>query len=842
MGTGVVEGPVSGVVVVGATDVVSAAADVVSAAANVVSAAADGVSACRIVANALVLVVGDGDYDFALKLVFPLNEATRGAHVLSKNQVSFPDGSLWAMAAYVGLGSTTLASAAHARPCSRARPCSPRSPLHPLARPCTPRSPLQPALAPAPRALPCPRQRHARTSALHCPRQRCPARCPALTCPAYSRCLRTPALPRAYRQLLQPLAHAPKVGTATIPTIAATAPTVPATAIAVATLNLSSMLLTATATAIITVLRQRQPNGQESLSPHQLHEWAIWWGSPGGGASRAHRQKPLLPQQHCEWAVQWGATIGGTCESTPAGSAASRRGDSGGGQQQQQHPLETLSSQQLREWAVQVGSPGGGGFRGTHTGGVEAPGGIEATSLNACDSAFAGSEPEEALHTFTLDSGTSRCFFRDSTKVTPLTVPAPVTLVDPSGGPVVARGATVLPYPAAPSGLLTGLHLPSFAKNLLVAICTDSRTGEHLATFTRRPGSGLYKLTTESALVAESGQVAVSVEVNASCSCRLCTHQTLLLHHRLGHPSLPRLRGMHSRLLVSSLPRSLPPLPRLLAPPCLPCVEGRQCAAPHSSSFPPTTSPLQTLHMDVWGPARIIRQGGQRYFLLVVDDYTCYTTVFPLQSQADIHGVLIRWIRAVRLQLRAWFLQDLPVLRLHSDRSVMEAARTSMIHAAAPHFLWPFAVRYATEMLNLWLRVSHPETSPTLRWTGEVGDASAFRFYHPGSRRVLSSRAVTFVEFVCFYRLHPHLSSPVALLPLSLVDDPPSVAPLPPPGPTSSCVSQVDPPPLVEPLEVSSETSGPADGGGQTATNTVVPRRSALGGPSWFSASTVFLM
>ncbi|CAI7789982.1 unnamed protein product [Closterium sp. NIES-53] len=129
----------------------------------------------------------------------------------------------------------------------------------------------------------------------------------------------------------------------------------------------------------------------------------------------------------------------------------------------------------------------------------------------------------------------------------------------------------------------------------------------------------------------------------------------------------------------------------------------------------------------------------------------------------------------------------------------MEVARTSMIHAAAPQFLWPFAVRYVAEQLNLWPRVSHPETSPTLQWTGEVGDASAFRvwgslslvrnlpagklsprtlrcvflgfptdappwqFYHPGSRRVLSSRDVTFDESVCFYHLHPHRSSPSLL-------------------------------------------------------------------------------
>ncbi|CAI7890587.1 unnamed protein product [Closterium sp. NIES-54] len=139
--------------------------------------------------------------------------------------------------------------------------------------------------------------------------------------------------------------------------------------------------------------------------------------------------------------------------------------------------------------------------------------------------------------------------------------------------------------------------------------------------------------------------------------------------------------------------------------------------------------------MDVWGPARVSGQDHEHYFLLVVDDYTRYTTVFPLRSKGEVPVVLIPWIRAVRLQLRERFREDLPVLRLHSDRGgefssdllrdfcrregilqsftlpaslqqngvaerriglVMEVARTSMIHAAAPHFLWPFAVRCAS--------------------------------------------------------------------------------------------------------------------------------------------------
>ncbi|CAI7869000.1 unnamed protein product [Closterium sp. NIES-54] len=374
-----------------------------------------------------------------------------------------------------------------------------------------------------------------------------------------------------------------------------------------------------------------------------------------------------------------------------------------------------------------------------------------------------------------------------------------------------------------------GLHLPSFSTNLVstaalrdamvttttprgqrVSICACTRTWRHLATFTRRPGSSLYTLAIESLQVVASAQVSASGQVAAFCSCCLLSHQTLLWHHRLGHPSLPRLRGMHSRFLVSGLPRSLPPLPPSPAPPCLPCVEGRQRAAPHSSSFPPMTAPLQTLHMDVWGPARISGQGRERYFLIVVDDYTRYTTVFPFCCKGEVVDVLIHWIRTFRLQLRERFGQDLPVLRLHSHR-VMEVARTSMIHAAAPHFLWPFVVRYVAHQLNLWPRVSLPETSPTLRWMGEFGDALVFRvsgsrafvcdtsadklsaraipcvflgfvpdapgwrFYHPTSRRVLPSQDVMFDESVPFYRLFPYRSAPPPPPPLFLAPRPPPV-------------------------------------------------------------------
>ncbi|CAI7891410.1 unnamed protein product [Closterium sp. NIES-54] len=547
-------------------------------------------------------------------------------------------------------------------------------------------------------------------------------------------------------------------------------------------------------------LRQQQQRRSETQSPQQLREWFLR-GASGGS---------------CPYVIRTGDCAGQTC-----------------GRLHTQHRCfsclddawraEFGDDVKLPRWADLL-SAEGDCYRC-----VPPDTGMAAAALGASESGtLPSTAPAQALHTFTLDSGASTSFFHDSTALTPLSTPVPVRLADPSGGPVVARSSTVLPCPAVPSGSLSRLHFPSFFANLVstaalqdamvttttpggqrVTICTCTQTGRHLTTFTRRPGSSLYTLAIEPPQVAASAQVSASGQLAASCSCRLLSHQTLLWHHRLGHPTLPRLRGMHSRLLVSGLPMSLPPLPPSPAPPCLPCVEGRQRATPHSSSFPPTTAPLQTLHIDVRGPAHVSGQSRERYFLLVVDDYTRYTTVFPLCSKGQVVDVLIPWICTVRLQLRERFGKDLPVLRLHSHRGVMEVARTSMIHAAAPHFLWPFAVRYAAHQLNLWPHVSLPETSLTLRWMGEVGDASVFRvwgsrafvrdtspdklsaraipcvflgfppntsgwqFYHPTSRGVFPSQDITFDESVPLYHLFPYRSAPPPPPPLFHAPGPP---------------------------------------------------------------------
>ncbi|CAI7736851.1 unnamed protein product, partial [Closterium sp. NIES-53] len=154
--------------------------------------------------------------------------------------------------------------------------------------------------------------------------------------------------------------------------------------------------------------------------------------------------------------------------------------------------------------------------------------GIEAAALGAGETAALGASASAAL-------GAGESAPSDRTTLTPLSRPVAVSLADPSGGPVLASFSTVLPCPAAPTGSLSGLYLPSFSTNLVsgadlqdqgvyqftpasqrVTHCTCARMGRHLATFTRRPGSSLYTLSTTSSPVPASGQVAASSQVFAA--------------------------------------------------------------------------------------------------------------------------------------------------------------------------------------------------------------------------------------------------------------------------------------------------------------------------------------
>ncbi|GFW33607.1 copia protein [Trichonephila clavipes] len=53
--------------------------------------------------------------------------------------------------------------------------------------------------------------------------------------------------------------------------------------------------------------------------------------------------------------------------------------------------------------------------------------------------------------------------------------------------------------------------------------------------------------------------------------------------------------------------------------------------------------PLELLHMDLCGPMPTESQGGNKYFLSIMDDYSRKVTVFPIRNKSDVFHTFIRF-------------------------------------------------------------------------------------------------------------------------------------------------------------------------------------------------------
>ncbi|CAI7807590.1 unnamed protein product [Closterium sp. NIES-53] len=271
---------------------------------------------------------------------------------------------------------------------------------------------------------------------------------------------------------------------------------------------------------------------------------------------------------------------------------------------------------------------------------------------------------------------------------------------------------------------------------------------------------------------------------------------------------------MTNQGLVSGLPSVFLSLPPSLAPPCTPCVAGCLCATPHSSSHHLATAPFQTLHLDSEVTSTLIRW-------LLATEATRGRRVSRLHPDCGGElrfGILAGFCGEQGIS-QSWMLPKSPQQNGVAERRiglVKDIARMSMIHARAPHFLWPYAVRYAAHQLNLQSRVLRPEVSRPVFGPGPLLSACAipcvflgfpvdccdYSFYHPPLHQFLDSRDVRFDESVSYYTRYPCRGLPVPPPPLFLAPTSPR-APAPPvpplpPGPT---------------LSGDADTGGPGTGG-----------------------------
>ena len=83
---------------------------------------------------------------------------------------------------------------------------------------------------------------------------------------------------------------------------------------------------------------------------------------------------------------------------------------------------------------------------------------------------------------------------------------------------------------------------------------------------------------------------------------------------RLGHPSLSRLQLLASQSHLGSV--------QFQKFDCTSCHFGKQTKLPFNKSDSFSSAPFDLIHSDIWGPAPVPIEGGSKFFVIFMDDFS----------------------------------------------------------------------------------------------------------------------------------------------------------------------------------------------------------------------------
>lgn len=140
--------------------------------------------------------------------------------------------------------------------------------------------------------------------------------------------------------------------------------------------------------------------------------------------------------------------------------------------------------------------------------------------------------------------------------------------------------------------------------------------------------------------------------------------------------------------------------------------------------------PFELLHMDIWGPYALPSIYKQRYFLIIVDDFSRYTWVTLLKGKHQVQSLVQSFVALVERQFNASVkvikTDNGPKFTLSSyyankgiihqtscmetpqqngrverkHRFIFNIARALMIQSGIPKFLWNYAMQHAVFLIN----------------------------------------------------------------------------------------------------------------------------------------------
>jgi hypothetical protein len=99
----------------------------------------------------------------------------------------------------------------------------------------------------------------------------------------------------------------------------------------------------------------------------------------------------------------------------------------------------------------------------------------------------------------------------------------------------------------------------------------------------------------------------------------------------MGHIHFENLVKINKKEAVREIPKISKPMNTL----CKHCLQGKQTKTKFKSNEYSTKKSLEIVHTDLCKPTRKNRLNGERYFMLLIDDYTRMIIFFFLKKKSE---------------------------------------------------------------------------------------------------------------------------------------------------------------------------------------------------------------
>lgn len=269
---------------------------------------------------------------------------------------------------------------------------------------------------------------------------------------------------------------------------------------------------------------------------------------------------------------------------------------------------------------------------------------MEPSELEAAFSAMTLNPQDDQWY---MDSGATSHLTADAGKLTNHCVSSIKSVFVGNGKqvPVLGSGNTTLPHPNKPLSLHNVLHTPNVIKNLVSVrkFCRDNfvsvefdplgfsikelKTGKHL---TRHNSDGdLYPFTNPTPASAFSFSMSTSSPI---------------WHSRLGHPGnhVMDCLTFNKNLSCNKIDKSFV---------CNSCQIAKHKRLPFHTSTSNSIKPFDLVHADLW-TSPIPSNTSFKYYLILIDDYTHYTWVFPIKYKSETFDKLKTFHKLIQTQFQ----------------------------------------------------------------------------------------------------------------------------------------------------------------------------------------------